>query len=188
MIEVESYARRGDKVLAAYATMLKIFGTNDDILGRLADYHAANKRYAQARTIYLRFKDKVQGLSRVATSYRSEKNTAEAIKTYQQLAGLDAENAASWQGEQGAAYREVKNYPEAIKVYQGLVRTDAANIQQWLWALATTQRDAGLYKEAIGAFRQCENFPANYQQMASCHNELKQYKDCLLYTSDAADE
>lgn len=180
MIEVESYARRDDKVLAAYAAMLKIFGATDDILGRLADYHVAKQRYAQARAIYLRFKDKVQGLSRVAASYRSEKKTADAIKTYQQLVGLDAENAASWQGEQGAAYREVKNYPEAIKVYQGLVQTDAANIQQWLWALATTQRDAGLYKEAIGAFRQCENFPANYQQMAVCHNELKQYKEVLI--------
>ena len=118
--------------------------------------------------------------ARAAASYRSEKKTAEAIKIYQQLVGLDAEKAAAWQGEQGAAYREVKNYPEAIKVYQGLVRTDAANIQQWLLALATTQRDAGLYKEAIGAFRQCENFPENYKQMASCHNALKQYKEVLI--------
>ena len=183
MIEVESYAGRGDKVLAAYTAMLKIFGTNDDILGRLADYHAAKQRYDQARTIYRRFKDKIQGLSRVAASYRSEKKTAEAIKIYQQLVGLDAEKAAAWQGEQGAAYREVKNYPEAIKVYQGLVRTDAANIQQWLLALATTQRDAGLYKEAIGAYRQCENFPENYKQMASCHNALKQYKEVLILYS-----
>lgn len=181
MIEVEAYARRDDKVLAAYTAMLKIFGTSDDILGRLADYHAAKQRYAQARAIYLRFKDKIQGLSRVAASYRSEKKTAEAIKIYQQLVGLDAEKAASWQGAQGATYREVGKYPEAIKVYQVLVRTDAVNIQQWLWALATTQRDAGLLKEAIGAFRQCENFPENYKQMASCHLALKQHKEALIH-------
>ena len=42
--------------------MLKIFGTSDDILGRLAQYHAGQQRYEQARVIYRKFKDKVQFL------------------------------------------------------------------------------------------------------------------------------
>jgi tetratricopeptide (TPR) repeat protein len=180
MIEVEANTRRDDKVLAAYNAMLKIFGSSDDILGRLGNYHAGRQRYEQARAIYRKFKDQVQGLSRVAASYRGEKKPAEAIKIYRQLAGQDRENAASWKGQEAATHRESGQYPEAIKVYRELLQTDAANVQTWLWALATTQRDAGLLKEAIGAFRQCENFPENYRQMADCHLRLKQYKEALV--------
>ena len=180
MIEVELYAGREAKVLAAYTTMLKIFGSSDDILGRLADYHAGRQRFDQARVIYLKFKNKIEGLTRVAATYRSEKKLDEAIKVYRQLAGLDAENAASWRGQEAETYRQFGKYPEAIKVYQELVRSNALNIQKWLWALATTQRDAGMRKEAIGTFRQCDNFPENYKQMASCHRALKQQKEALI--------
>ncbi len=180
MIEVETNTRRDDKVLAAYNTMLKVFGSSDDVLGRLGDYHAGQLRYEQARAIYRKFKDQVQGLSRIAASYRGEKKPAEAIKIYQQLAGQDRENAASWKGQQAATYRESSQYPEAIKVYRELLQSDAANVQTWLWALATTQEDAGLLKEAIGAYRQCDNFPNNYREMADCHLRLKQYNEALV--------
>lgn len=180
MIDVEASARRDAKVLAAYASMLKIFGTSDDILGRLAQYHAGQKRYEQARVIYRKFKDKVQGLSKVAASYRSEEKPTEAIGVYRQLAGLDAEKAASWRGMEAATFRQFGQYPEAIKVYRSLIQTDAINLQTWLWALASTLKDAGMLKEAIGTFRQCENFPENYKEMADCHDRLKQYKQALL--------
>ena len=180
MIEVEKYSRRDDKVLAAYRSMLATFGNLDAIMGSLADYHVSQKRFDQARSIYRQFKDKVLGLSKVAQSYRAEANLNEAIKVYKQLAGVDAENAATWQGEEAAAYVEVKQYPQAIQIYRSLVASDALNSQKWLWALATTQRDANLLKEAIGTYRQCENFPENYRQMAGCHRALKEYKEALV--------
>jgi TolA-binding protein len=46
--------------------------------------------------------------------------------------------------------------------------------------LATTQRDAGKYKEAIGQFRQCDNFPENFKQMAACHRQLKEFNEAIL--------
>ena len=180
MIEVEKYSRRDDKVLAAYQAMLGVFGNTDAILGSLADYHASQKRYGQARSIYRQFKDKVQGLAKVAGSFSAEGNLAEAVGVYKQLAGLDAENAAKWKGAEAAAYVAVKQYPPAIQIYRSLVASDALNGQQWLWALATTQRDANQLKEAIGTFRQCENFPENYRQMAGCHRALKEYKEALI--------
>ena len=180
MIEVEKYSRRDDKVLAAYRSMLATFGNLDVIMGSLADYHVSQKRFDQARSIYRQFKDKVLGLSKIAQSYRAEANLNEAIKVYKQLAGADAENAATWQGEEAAAYVEVKQYPQAIQIYRSLVASDALNSQKWLWALATTQRDANLLKEAIGTYRQCENFPENYRQMAGCHRALKEYKEALV--------
>ena len=180
MIEVEKYSRRDDKVLAAYQAMLGVFDNTDAILGSLADYHASQKRYGQARSIYRQFKDKIQGLAKVAGSFSAEGNLAEAVGVYKQLAGLDAENAAKWKGAEAAAYVAVKQYPPAIQIYRSLVASDALNGQQWLWALATTQRDANQLKEAIGTFRQCENFPENYRQMAGCHRALKEYKEALI--------
>ena len=180
MIEVEKYSRRDDKVLAAYKAMLATFGNTDAILGSLADYHASQKRYDQARSIYRQFKDKVQGLAKVAASFVAEGNVTEAVGVYKQLAGVDAENAATWRGAEAAAYVGVKMYPQAIQIYRSLVASDALNSQKWLWALATTQRDAGQLKEAIGTFRQCENFPENYRQMAGCHRALKEYKEALI--------
>ena len=180
MIEVEKYSRRDEKVLAAYKAMLGVFGNIDQILGSLADYHLSQKRYDQARSIYRQFKDRIQGLSKVAASYSSEGNVGEAVKIYKQLAGLDAENSAKWQGAEATAYVAVKQYPQAIQIYRSLVASDALNSQQWLWAMATTQRDANQLKEAIGTFRQCENFPENYRQMAGCHRALKEYKEALI--------
>ncbi len=46
--------------------------------------------------------------------------------------------------------------------------------------VATCYRESGKYKEAIGHYRQCNNFPSNYQQMADCHRALKQYKDEII--------
>lgn len=180
MIEVQKYSRRDEKVLAAYKAMLGVFGNTDEILGSLADYHVSQKRYDQARSIYRQFKDKIQGFSKVAVSFSSEGNVAEAVKVYKQLAGLDPENSAKWQGAEASAYVAVKQYVQAIQIYRSLVASDALNSQQWLWALATTQRDANQWKEAIGTFRQSENFPENYRQMASCHRALKEYKEALI--------
>ena len=180
MIEVEKYSRRDEKVLAAYKAMLGVFGNTDAILSNLADYHVSQKRYDQARSIYRQFKDRVQGLSKVASSFTAEGNVPEAVKVYKQLAGIHAEKSSQWQGAEAGVYVSVKQYPEAIQIYRSLIASDALNSQQWLWALATTQRDANLLKEAIGTFRQCENFPENYRQMAGCHRALKEYKEALI--------
>jgi tetratricopeptide (TPR) repeat protein len=180
MIELQKYSRRDKEILAAYRSMLGVFGNRDDLLSSIADYHVSQKRFDQSRTIYRQFKDKVAGLSKVAQSFRSELKPDEAVGVYKQLAGIDAENGATWRGEEASTYRQFQKYPQAIQGYQALVKTDATNFQKWLWALATTQREANQLKEAIGTYRQCENFPENYQHMASCHRALKQHKEALI--------
>jgi tetratricopeptide (TPR) repeat protein len=180
MIEVQKYSYRDKEILAAYRSMLGVFGNRDDLLSSIADYHVTQKRFEQSRTIYRQFKDKVAGLSKVALSFRSELKPDEAIVVYKQLAGIDAENGTVWRGEEAATYRQFKKYPQAVQGYQALVKTDVTNIQKWLWALATTQRESNQLKDAIGTYRQCENFPENYQQMAACHRALKQHKEALI--------
>ncbi|MBT6848719.1 MAG: hypothetical protein HOA14_14990, partial [Planctomycetaceae bacterium] len=173
MIELQKYSRRDKEILAAYRSMLGVFGNRDDLLSSIADYHVTQKRFEQSRTIYRQFKDKVAGLSKVAQSFRSELKPDEAVVVYKQLAGIDAENGATWRGAEAATYRQFQKYPQAIQGYQALVKTDVTNFQQWIWALATTQHEANQFKEAIGTYRQCENFPENYKQMAACHRALK---------------
>ena len=77
-------------------------------------------------------------------------------------------------------YREAKKYPEAITVYQGLLKSDVDNTDTWLLQIANTYRDSGKYKEAIAWYKQCNNFPSNYQQMAACHRQLKNYKEAVI--------
>ena len=180
MIELQKYSRRDKEILAAYRSMLGVFGNRDDLLSSIADYHVTQKRFEQSRTIYRQFKDKVAGLSKVAQSFRSELKPDEAVVVYKQLAGIDAENGATWRGAEAATYRQFQKYPQAIQGYQALVKTDVTNFQQWIWALATTQHEANQFKEAIGTYRQCENFPENYKQMAACHRALKQHKEALI--------
>ena len=78
-----------------------------------------------------------------------------------------------------ATHRGEHKWAEAIAVYEELVHDDVANAGRWRWEVASTHRDAGQLPEAIGHFRQCENFPENYKQMAWCHRQLKQPKEAI---------
>ena len=80
-------------------------------------------------------------------------------------------------------------WQEAIAQYEDLLSVDGAKAGQWRWEIACTHRDAGQFKEAIGHFRQCENFPENYKQMAYCHRRLKQPAEAIiLYNQVASDK
>src|SRR5690606_32549874 len=72
---------------------------------------------------------------------------------------------------------------EAVAVYRQLLTDDAEHANQWQWQIAHTYRERGRYKEAIASFRLCTNFPENYQQMAWCHRQLKEYKEAVVLYS-----
>ncbi|MFN0199443.1 MAG: tetratricopeptide repeat protein, partial [Planctomycetaceae bacterium] len=69
---------------------------------------------------------------------------------------------------------------QAIAIYQELMAKDVDHTDDWLWNIGITQRDGGMLKEAIGSFRQCNNFPSNYTEMAGCHRRLKEYNEAIL--------
>ncbi len=69
------------------------------------------------------------------------------------------------------------------------MKEDAIQSGRWRFEVGCTYRDAGQFKEAIGHFRQCENFPENYKQMAWCHRRLQQPKEAIsLYNQVASDK
>ncbi|HAY81444.1 MAG TPA: hypothetical protein DCY79_16695 [Planctomycetaceae bacterium] len=178
--ETEMLARRQARVAEVFQQIIKQFGVDDVTLGRLAAWQKSQTEFEQARATYRKFKDQLEGLNQVANSYRQEKNYAAAVRTYGQLAGQDAENAARWQAEAAMTHREAKAYPQAIAIYEGLMKTDVENADRWLWELATCYRDSGKDKEAVAYYRQSNNFPENYKQMAACHRRLKQYNEAIV--------
>jgi len=208
-------ARRDNNVPETYAQIMKLFGTDDETLGRLAAWYDSRERYEEAAKTYRAFKDKPEGLGRLGAScrrrsdwdkavaayreaaavdkngpvrwlaevgatYREARRVKEAVDTYQQLRNSDVPNAIKWLAEVAATYHYVRQLKQAIDTYVELLKVDPGNSQRWMWAIATTHQEAGQYKEAIGYYRQCTNFPENYNRMARCHRYLKQYPEALM--------
>ena len=178
--ETEMLAQRQAQVATVFEQIIKQFGVDDETLGRLAAWQKSQTEFEQARATYRKYQDQTEGLNQVAYSYRQEKNYPAAVRTYGQLAGKDNENAARWQAEAAMTHREAGEYPQAIAIYEGLMKTDIEHADRWLWELATSYRDSGKYKEAVAYYRQSNNFPENYKQMAACHRKLKQYNEAIV--------
>lgn len=171
---------RDPLVMQTYEQLAKTLGASDEALGRLAQFQKSRMKYEDARATYRRYMNAAEGLGLVAYSYREQSQWDSAVQTYNQLIGQDAENAAKWKGELAATYRAAKKWKEAAGTYEDLIASDSKNHGRWRWELASMHREAGQYKEAIGHFRQCDNFPENFKQMAWCHRQLKEQGEAIL--------
>jgi len=180
-------SRRDEQVPAAHESILQNFPGDDEALGRLAGWYKSKTNYDKARETYRRYTNKFAGLGQVAYSYREQQNWPQAVTEYQQLIAQDTAGKNTWKAELAMTYRSQAKWPEAIAVYEELYKDDANNSNQWRWQVAQTHQQAGQYKEAIGHYRQCTNFPDNYNQMAWCHRQMKQFNEAItVYTQVAA--
>ena len=186
IIDVQRTAKRNEKVEAEFATIAKRFGTDDELLGRIASWHQSHGEFTVARATYRKFGDKIAGLTQIASSFRQEQNLTQAIQTYSQLIAIDSENQAEWKSTSASTYREFKKYPEAIALYQQLMQEDATDADRWLWETAATHKESSNWKAAIGFFRQSDRFPDNYREMAYCHRRLKQYGEAVTLYNQIA--
>lgn len=149
-------ARQKDKVPGVYEQMLKIFGSDDEVLTRLAAWYITEKRYDEARAAYRRFTDKVKGLEYVAITYRisHQKKLASAIDAYNQILGLDPDRKVHWKQQVALTYNEFGNYLQAIGVYAELQNLDIENRHKWKGNIASTYSVAKKYNEAIAVYKQ----------------------------------
>jgi len=184
--DVQASSLRDAEVPKIYDEIIKRYGSSDELLGRLATWHKSKQKYDQARAVYARYENKIEGVNEVATSYRNQRNFDGAISTYNQLLARAPAEAVRWKSLLAATYREIPKYPETIAMYTELLGQDIEHAEQWRQLIAAAHRDAGQLKEAIGHFRQCTNFPENYKQMAWCHRRLKQYNEALLLYNQVA--
>jgi tetratricopeptide (TPR) repeat protein len=186
---VHAIAGHETEVPKTYDQIAKLYGNDDETLSRLAEWYKSQKNYDQARQVYRRFQDKINGLNQVAYSYRQQSKLDLAVTAYRQLIGLDQDKPLRWKAEIGATYRSFGKYEQAITTYEQLVVEDIGEEQKWRWAIATAYQDWGKYAEAIAHYRQSTAFPQNYKNMASCHRKLKQHSQAiLLYNQVATDE
>ncbi|MBM80669.1 MAG: hypothetical protein CMJ78_08760 [Planctomycetaceae bacterium] len=178
--DIHIAAGRDTKVVPYYQEMMKQFGERDTIRDKIATYFKSKNKYDEARAQYRQYKNKVEGNSQIAYSYRQQKNYDPAVLAYRQNVVLDPDQAVHWNSTIATTYREASKYKEAVAVYEELYKTDSKNAEKWIWQIATTYRDAGEHKQAIAYYRQSNNFPSNYSEMAACHRRLKEYKEAII--------
>jgi len=178
--DLQLQARRPDKQREVFEQMLATLGPDDTRLKHLADWYKQNGKPDLARTTYLKFKDPIEGQRQVAVSWAEEKKYDQAIEIYRKLALQDVKQAATWQGTVAATYVKAGKWDLAIAVYRELLSSDATNAGKYHIAIANTLYKAGRWKEAITAYRGTDNFPVNYQQMAQCHRNLKQFDEAIV--------
>ena len=173
-------AQWDESVPEVYAQLEKSLGASDEALGRLAAFWKSRMKYDEARSVYRRFGDRFEGLGWAAASYREQGQYDAAADAYRQLAAQDPERAVRWKSELAMTFRYARKFMEAVAVYEDLIAVDGTKQNQWRWELASTHRDAGQHREAIAHFRQCDNFPENFKQMAQCHRQLKEHNEAIL--------
>ncbi|MDB5388661.1 MAG: repeat-containing protein [Planctomycetaceae bacterium] len=177
--DFEAAARRSEKVPQVYEQIIKTFGVDDEILGRLAAFYKADNRREEARKVYQKFQNAIEGQSQVAYSYREEQKWDPAIVIYRNLAAQDQKLPHRWKGEMAQTMRYAQKCDDAVTAYRQLMVEDSEKASQWAWEIGCTYRDFSRWQEAIKAFRETENFPEAYKQMAACHRQLKEFKEAI---------
>lgn len=179
--DIQVSSRRPEKVVETYADILKKFGPHDETFGRLATFHKSQKDYNQARVEYGKYENKIEGNSQIATSYRDELKYDLAVTAYRKNLALDDENQVKWNGLIADTLRDGRKFTEALAVYTGLIQDDPENSETWLGRIAYMYHyRVKDYKKAIGYYRQCNNFPTNYYNMADCNRKLKQWREAII--------
>ena len=183
---------RDKQVLATYERMGKVLGMDDAILGSMAAWHKEKKRIDQARSIYGRYKDKVNGRRAIASSYREERNYEEAVRQYLSLIAMDKDREADWQRDVVATWRgaynvlkQAKYLTKAIATYQILLKVDPDRYSEYNWGIAECWQSQSKWKEAILSYRQTDRFPDAYFSMAECHRHLKKWNEGLILLNQA---
>jgi len=172
-----------------YIEAAGMLGLDDDLRGKQASWHAARKRYTDARRIYGQYTDREAGLEATAKLWVTEKKWNDAVNTYSQLIGLNKEKEDQWQQAIAGVWREAKEWDKAIATYQTLLTVEPGKFGDWYWAIADCYERSGRLKEAIRSYQQSDKYPNVYFAMASCYRRLKQYKEALvLYHQARADQ
>jgi tetratricopeptide (TPR) repeat protein len=177
--DLQRSARRPDKEREVYEEIIKTLGSDDQALGRLAFWYKTNGPRDQARATYLKFKDVAEGQRQIAVSWIEENKFDPAIEIFRKLALEKEADAPKWLGQVAATYRRAGKPDQAIAVYRELLTRDAKNADSYHWETAQTLFEAQRWKDALTAYRGTERFPHNYQQMATCHRQLKQYDEAI---------
>jgi tetratricopeptide (TPR) repeat protein len=176
---LQQAAHRPEKQRQEYEAMLKSLGTDDTLLGHLAQWYKTNGPRDQARATYVKFKDPIEGQRLIAASWLEENKFEPALEIYRKLALENEKDAPKWLSQTAYTFRRASKPDQAIAIYRDLLTRDAKNADSYHWEIAQTLYDAQRWKEALTAYRGTARFPQNYQHMATCNRQLKQYDEAI---------
>ena len=189
---LHAYARRDQEQLQAWEQLAKILGMDDGIRGSMADSHIARRRFAEGRKLHEQFSDKIKGLEKIAGVYadkRKDYQPDKAVDTYNRIIGLDKENEGKWHAKIASTWHNAGKYDEAIAAYQTLLKITPAQFGTWYRQIGHCYEASKRVPLAIQAFRQSDQFPSVYFDIARCHRKLKQWKEALvIYHQARADK
>jgi tetratricopeptide (TPR) repeat protein len=177
--ELQQAARRPDKQRQEYEAMLKTLGTDDTVLAHIAQWYKAHGPRDQARATYLKFKDATEGQRLIAQTWIEENKFDQALTIFRKLALENQKDAPKWLEQAAYTLRRAGKPDPAMAIYRDLLSRDAKNAARYHWEIAQTLYDARRWKDALTAFRGTEAFPQNYQNMATCYRNLKQYDEAI---------
>ena len=177
--DFEAAARRSERVPQVYDQIIKTFGVDDEILGRLAAFYKADNRREEARKTYQKYENSIEGQAQIAYSYREEQKWDPAILIYKTLNTQDQKQPHRWKSEMALTLRYAQKCDDAVTAYRQLMTEDSERASQYSWEIACTYRDFQRWQDAIKSFRETENFPEAYKQMAWCHRQLKEFKEAI---------
>lgn len=146
---VYGYSRRPEEVMKTYKKMVEVFGKDDTLLGRMAEWHKGRKERDEARRIYGQFEDQVKGQSNIAGMWKEEGKYDRAIPIYTDLMKLDADNADNWQWAIADCYKDWRKYKEAIQSYRQTSKMPGS-YQMMAWC----HRRLKQYTEALVLYNQ----------------------------------
>ncbi|MBR91007.1 MAG: hypothetical protein CMO66_07065 [Verrucomicrobiales bacterium] len=184
MADLHAYARRDREGLQTWEQLGKILGMDDGIRSSMADWHIARKRFAEGRKLHEQFQDKIKGLEKIADVYadkRKDYQPEKAVDTYNRIISLDdKENKGTWDGKIAATWFNAKKWDEAIAAYQVLLKSAPDKFGTWYRQIGLCYEYSNRIPTAIQSYRQSDDFPKVYFDIARCHRKLKQWKEALV--------
>ena len=189
MARIHERAGRDLEIIKTYEALAKRIGMSDAIRASLAGWHRTMKRYPKAREIYASFDNKIDGLKHIATTWIQQKQPDQAIRIYDRLAKLEPDQLPEWRQAMAEIYSSIGEHGKAIEVYQELITLAPSQAGKWHWTIGGIYEDTKRLKLAIRAYRQSDNYPKAYFQMAKCHRNLNEFTEALtLYHQALATE
>jgi tetratricopeptide (TPR) repeat protein len=155
--DAHAAAARAAEAGKVFDDLLQKLGNDDDVLSRYATWLKTQTRRADARNMFARMKNQIEGQYQLAYMLREENKHLEAVPIYQDLLAKDAEHAQRWQWQIAEAYREAGKHTEAIASYQlcdnfptNLERIAGCyrQMKQWPQAIATYTQILGGYESS----------------------------------------
>lgn len=181
--DVYSRSRRPGEVLKVFQQMEKTFGIDDALLENFAQWYRGQGKRDDARKMYARFANQIQGQAKIAYMWREEKKWAQAIAIYESLETKDKEGSANWRWEIAECYDSAGQLREAIGSYrlsdrypQGLERMASCHrrLKEYSAALDLYGQIITAYSDHGASARY--NIGETYEQMGKTENAIRAYQ------------